>query len=349
LDDASTGYGLYVAGRTPREVTSADSIARDTELKGDLRFAQLTADVFGTLRQGHILQRRQELLMRFVSPKVHSVLMTETTRPFEELIEKRPTDATVLFCDLRGSCRMAEEGCADLGQLWDSVSDALAIMTDAIISFEGVIGDFQGDAAMGFWGWPRPAEDQIEQATRAALAIQKRFAREAKKSGALAGVACGVGLAHGPAIAGRLGSLDQIKLGVFGPVVNLAARLEGMTKQFRVPILADEAVAAHVAAHRSAGWARVRRVAKVRPAGMTTTVLVSELLPPVGPDALPEPRRLDYESAFDAFLARRWQDAENKLKYLSQDGPSEFLLQYMRAHPKGPPDGWDGVIALDKK
>jgi adenylate cyclase len=108
-------------------------------------------------------------------------------------------------------------------------------------------------------------------------------------------------------------------------------------------------VAAHVQAHRAAGWARVRRVAKVRPAGMQAPVLVHELLPPVGPDTLAEPKRLDYESAFDAFLNRRWADAENKLKYLALDGPSEFLLQHMHAHPDGPPPDWDGVIGLEKK
>ena len=67
---------------------------------------------------------------------------------------------------------------------------------------------------------------------------------------------------------------------------------------------------------------------------------------------LPEPKRLDYESALEAFQAgtgKRWEDAEKKLKYLSNDGPSEFLLQYMRLYPKGPPEGRDGVIGLEKK
>jgi adenylate cyclase len=352
LDDASTGYGLYVSGRLSREVKTSDSVIRDAELRGDLRFAQLTADIFGTLRQVYVLQRRQSLLLRFVSPRVARELLTDTSRSVDAVIEKRPTEATVLFCDLRGSSKFVEGGSTDLDQSWDAVSEALALMTDAIIQFDGVIGDFQGDAAMGFWGWPQAAEDQIEQATRAALAIQKHFVRAARKSGGQT-FAFGVGVAHGPAIAGRLGSIDQIKLGVFGPVVNLAARLEGMTKQFRVPILVDENVAAYVASKKHCGWARVRRVAKVRPAGMATAVQISELLPPVGQDScLPEPKRLDYESALEAFLAgsgKRWEDAEKKLKYLTQDGPSEFLLQYMRGYPKGPPDGWDGVIALEKK
>jgi adenylate cyclase len=350
LDDSSTGYGLYVLGRLPRDLKTADSIQRDNELKSDLRFAQLTADIFGALRQVHDLQRRHSLLLRFLSPRVARVLMTEPNKTVEELLEAKPTEVTVLFCDLRGSCRIAEEAACDLPRLWESVSEALQIMTDAIIANDGVIGDFQGDAAMGFWGWPLPTDDQIELAARAALQIRKHFVMSStKKTSNLADFACGLGVAHGPAIAGRLGTVDQFKVGVFGPTVNLASRLESMTKQFEVPILVDEAVAAHVTKHRASGWARVRRVAKVKPAGMMNSVLIHELLPPVGPDSLPEQKRLDYESAFDAFMIKRWNDTHNKIKYLTHDGPSRFLQEFMNKYPGGAPADWDGVIPLERK
>ena len=278
------------------------------------------------------------------------VVVNEPNKSVEEVLEAKPTAVTVLFCDLRGSCRIVEEGSGDLSKLWDCVSEALGIMTDAIVQFDGVVGDFQGDAAMGFWGWPLSDDDQIEQACRAALSIRRHFTvATSKKGGSLAGFACGVGLAHGLAIAGRLGTMDQFKVGVFGPVVNLAARLESMTKQVRVPILVDEAVAKHVLANKAAGWARVRRLATVRPAGMTVPVPVAELLPPVGSDSLPEPRRLDYESALDAFQVGRWRDTKDLLRFLTADGPSEFLIEFMNRYPDGPPPGWDGVIGMEKK
>src|SRR5207253_1702066 len=102
----SPGYGLYVVGRLPRDLKTADSIQRDNELRSDLRFAQLTSDIFGALRQVHDLQRRHSLLLRFLSPRVARVLMTEPNKTVEELLEAKMTDATVLFCDLRGSCLM---------------------------------------------------------------------------------------------------------------------------------------------------------------------------------------------------------------------------------------------------
>jgi adenylate cyclase len=278
------------------------------------------------------------------------VVVDEPNKSVAEVLEAKPAAVTVLFCDLRGSCRIVEDGQGDLTKLWESVSEALGIMTDAIVQFDGVVGDFQGDAAMGFWGWPLGGDDQIEAACRAALSIRRHFNQAtAKRGGPLAGFACGLGVAHGVAIAGRLGTTDQFKVGVFGPVVNLAARLESMTKQFAVPILVDEDVAKHVQAHRTAGWARVRQVGKVRPAGMRMPVPISELLPPVGPDSLPEQRRLDYESALDAFQKGRWKDTKNLLKFLSGDGPSEFLVEFMGRYADGPPKEWDGVIVLEKK
>ena len=100
---------------------------------------------------------------------------------------------------------------------------------------------------MAFWGWPLAGDDQVVSAARAALAIRRRFAKAARTPGhRLAGFACGLGLAHGPAIAGRIGTLDQFKVGVFGPVVNRAARLEALTRKLRVSILVDEDAAARL-------------------------------------------------------------------------------------------------------
>jgi adenylate cyclase len=342
-DDPSPGWALYVTGHLPGSLGGPTP----QDLKSDLKFAELVADIFGALRQVRDLQQRQSTLASFLSRPVLAAL---ADADMGEVLRPRETKVTVLFCDLRGSCHLAEEGDTELIGTCDRLTEALSIMTTNIIDKDGVIGDFQGDAAMGFWGWPLGADDQIEQASRAALAIRRDIARAAQKRGhPLAGFACGIGIAHGIAVAGRLGTLDQFKVGVFGPVVNLAARLESMTKLFRVPILVDEPVAQRLTNGRNGHWARCRRLARVQPYGMRKTLLVSELLPPaVEPGTLAERDRRDYEAALDAFLIGRWPDARALLDRLPHD-TAIVLKDFMdRQGPKPPPD-WKGVIALETK
>src|SRR5262249_40305385 len=148
-----------------------------------------------------------------------------------------------------------------------------------------------------------------------------------KQDHPLHGFTCGIGLAHGIAMAGRIGNVDQFKVGVFGPVVNLASRMESMTKPFGVPILVD----AEVAKLLEQATVRCPTVARVIPAGMSNPVTVSELLLPAaeGMD-LREVLRLDYEAALEEFIRGRWDRVARKL--LKNDGPSEFLRKFMAEH-----------------
>ncbi len=345
-DDPAPGWGLYVIGSAPLALPGGPS-AEDL-FKGDLKFVELVSDVFGSLRQVLDLQRRQAQLGGFLSRPVLAQLALGDS---EEVLRPREAEVTVLFCDLRGSCLISEQGQDNLPKLWGRVSAALDVMTSNISDLDGVIGDFQGDAAMGFWGWPLACPDRALRAARAALGIRRDFLRAAQKpDNPLAGFACGIGIASGVAFAGKLGTYDQFKVSVFGPVVNLASRLESMTKQLQVPILLDER-SARLLGTGSDPWYRFRRLARVRPYGLQTALTVSELLPSeVEPGAMRERERRDYEAGLDAFLAGRWRDADRLLQHLSAgDGPARFLRNFMQQHGQAPPAGWDGVIALQSK
>ena len=82
----------------------------------------------------------------------------------ETVLAPRKCEVSVLFCDLRGFSRRTEQEADDLLGLLQRVSDALGVMTRQILAHGGVVGDFHGDAAMGFWGWPLQQEDAIERA-----------------------------------------------------------------------------------------------------------------------------------------------------------------------------------------
>src|SRR5207248_6514807 len=93
----------------------------------------------------------------------------------DEALAPREADVTVLFCDLRGFTAKSEQAAGDLFGLLTRVSQALGVMTHHILDQGGVVGDFHGDAAMGFWGWPIAQPDAIERACRAALGIRAAF------------------------------------------------------------------------------------------------------------------------------------------------------------------------------
>ena len=346
-DEPSPGWALYVTGKLHEGLLGSNTPSQAMHTS-DLKFSELVAQIFGSLRQVSDLQRRHTMLARFLS---RPVLAAVAEKDIAEVLKPRQTDVAVLFCDLRGSCRIAEEGEEELALVCDRMSEALRIMTSNIIDKDGVIGDFHGDAAMGFWGWPIDTNDSVEQAARAALAIRRDFARAAQQPGhPLHGFACGIGIAYGPAIAGRLGTEDQFKISVFGPIVNLAARLESLTKRFQVSILLDETAASHLASVRISHWARTRRLARIQPMGMKKTLLVSELLPTaVEPGSLREQDRRDFEAALDAFLQGDWRDSRRLLERLAADGPTAFLKQFMDKHAGQPPAEWDGVVVMEEK
>jgi adenylate cyclase len=348
-DEPHPGWALYITGRMPEDVPLAEGATRQDLLKGDLKFAGLVADMFGSLRHVRDLQHRQTLLNRFLS---RPVLQAIANRDINEVLQPRQARVTVLFCDIRGSCRIAEQCEDDLDHLCEMVSEALSIVTNHVIYEEGVIGDFQGDAAMGFWGWPLDVPSQIERAARAALAIYKRFKQVSQQGDhLLSGFDCGIGIATGPAIAGRLGTYDQFKVSVLGPVVNRAARLESLAKQFaNVHILADEETAADLNRGQSTSWIRCRRLMQLKLYNLSKPIMVHELLPPaVEPRTLSDGECRDYDVALKGFLEGRWHDAYRKLQSLPRDGAAQFLMQFMEEHRHNPPTGWDGTIEMKEK
>jgi adenylate cyclase len=205
---------------------------------------------------------------------------------------------------------------------------------------------------MGFWGWPIPQEDAALRACRAALGIRAEFAASAAQpQHRLANFQAGIGIASGRAVAGKIGTVDQVKVTVFGPVVNLASRLEGMTRQLRASILLDPATAETIRSRLPAAVARVRRLARVRPAGLDTPLDVSELLPPAAEyPQLSDIHLAAYEAAVESLHAGDWPRAFQLLHQVPPDDlAKDFLTVFIAQHNRTPPNNWDGVIPLEYK
>jgi adenylate cyclase len=341
------GWAIYVTGHFREYGTSGSGPVAD--LRDDLKFTEVVAATLGNTRQARLLERRQAGLAQFFSPVV---LEACADRDPEQVLAPCETEVSVLFCDLRGFARHSEHSADDLMGLLRRVSGALGVMTRCILEQGGVVGDFHGDAAMGFWGWPLAQPDAVQRACRAALAIRAEFAQAARVADhPLADFRIGMGLASGQAVAGKIGTADQVKVTVFGPVVNRAARLEGMTKLLHTPILLDRAVATAVLATFPPEVVRVRRVAVVRPYGMDVPLEVHELLPPASEyPQLPDEAIGWYEEALDALLDGRWQESLRWLHRVpAEDQVKDFLTVFIARHDRVPPVDWDGVIPLSAK
>ncbi|MDB5391334.1 MAG: cyaB 3 [Planctomycetaceae bacterium] len=350
LGNATEGWGMYLTGERPQAFGTAEkAVTASMHLEADVKFAELVAEIVSSVRRLRQLERQQSGLRQFFAP---AVLAAVGENLDTGLLAPREADVTILFCDLRGFSKHSESSRHDLLGLLDRVSQAMGIMTRHILAHGGGIGDFLGDAAMGFWGWPVASTHGPLDACKAALSIRAEFeSLNQQPHHPLANFQMGIGIAHGRAVAGKIGTAELVKVTVFGPVVNLASRLEGMTRQLRVPILLDETVAAEVRANMPHTEGRLRKLARVLPLGMETALLVSELVPPLHnfPD-LDDAQLAIYEQAVDDFIAGRWEAAYKELHQLpASDKAQDFLALQIAQHNRQAPPNWDGTIKLPSK
>lgn len=336
------GRAIYVSGYAHADLD-------EDSLRDAMKFVELIGTTVGSVCDVRRLQRQAAALSHFFSPPVRNAVAAADP---EIALAPRETDVSVLFCDLRGFSQRTEESADDLFGLLNRVSESLGIMTHHILSQGGVIGDFHGDAAMGFWGWPLPDSQLVAQACRAALKIQAAFEDAAALDAhALTGFRVGMGLATGRAVAGKIGTVDQVKVTAFGPVVNLASRLEGMTRHFGLPILLDAVTAKRAHQQLKLGEACLRPLCQVRPFGMKATQELHVLEPlnraPWANDPSYEAR---YHHARQCFENGDWKTARAEFGELLPDDPVRgFYLRWMRQHGDQPPAEWSGTIHLDRK
>jgi adenylate cyclase len=341
--------GLYVAGRMGKTFIPGTTLSDALQLEADVKFTELVAEIISSVVRAKRLERQKAGLRQFFAPPILAALGDELDTT---LLEPSECDVTVMFCDLRGFTQRVENEAGNLIGLLERVSRALGVMTHYILENGGVTGDFQGDATLGFWGWPFPSPDATVNACRAALGIRAAFAKAAAtKNHPLADFAMGIGIAHGRAVAGKIGTAEQVKVTVFGPVVNLANRLESMTRQLRVPIVLDEATASIVRSRLNPQEGRIRQLAKILPFGLETPVIVSELLPPVSDfPELTDFHIQSYESGVESFIAGRWEEAYHDLHAMPpSDRAQDFLMQQIVLNNRTAPPNWDGIIRLPSK
>jgi adenylate cyclase len=182
-------------------------------------------------------------------------------------------EITILFTDVSNFTGIAEA--ADPDSLMRQTSRHFAALTGAFLAEGGTVDKFIGDSVMVFWNAPHLQSDHVERACSAALAaraasdsLNTQFEAEG-----LPPFPVRLGIHFGDAVVGNVGSAERMEYTALGNSVNLAARLEGLNKEYGTTILVSEAVR-----NRAEHCFRFKAIASVIAKGMTTETHVYELL-----------------------------------------------------------------------
>lgn len=179
-------------------------------------------------------------------------------------------EISVMFTDIRKFTKISEGLSPE--QLIHLMNEFLTAMTDIVLQEHGTVDKYIGDAMMTFWNAPRDVPEHHACACRAALRMQsaleplnKALAEEARaKGGDPVTLQTGIGIAAGPCAVGNMGSRQRFAYSALGDPVNLASRLEGLTKFYGVSIIVSQDVRESVTAFAALELDLIRVVGKTR-------------------------------------------------------------------------------------
>ncbi|GGE41457.1 adenylate/guanylate cyclase domain-containing protein [Agaricicola taiwanensis] len=184
---------------------------------------------------------------RYVTPD----LVAELARNPDSLkLGGERRELSVLFCDVRGFTSLSEQMKDDPVGLTDLINRLLDALSEQVMEARGTIDKYMGDCIMAFWNAPLPEPKHARAAVRAALrmsdAVRRLNAELQLENPDLPSLAVGVGVNTGMCLVGNVGSRWRYDYSVLGDTVNLASRLEGLTKDYGVAVILGAATAAVV-------------------------------------------------------------------------------------------------------
>jgi adenylate cyclase len=185
----------------------------------------------------------QNAFSHYVSPKVVSRLLKD---PESLSLKGEQKELTVMFCDIRGFTSISEK--MDSRDLSLFMNNYLTRMSRIIIDNGGTLDKFIGDAIMAFWGAPESDPDHAVKAVRTAIRMKAELVeinRELKPWN-MPEIGFGIGINTGLMNVGNFGSDRRFDYTVMGDHVNMASRLEGVSKDYGIPIILSEFTEAHV-------------------------------------------------------------------------------------------------------
>ncbi|MBK7766987.1 MAG: adenylate/guanylate cyclase domain-containing protein [Sulfuritalea sp.] len=286
------------------------------------------------------------LFGQYVPPE----LVEEMSRdPENYSMAGRKAELTVLFSDVRGFTTISEG--LEPDQLASLMNEYLGAMTVVVRKHRGTLDKYIGDAIMAFWGAPVDDPEHAKNAVRTGL--EMHVALDELNKGLLARgwpeLKIGVGVNTGTMTVGDMGSPVRQSYTVMGDAVNLGSRLEGITKQYGVGMIAGESTRELLKKEFV-----FRELDRVRVKGKEDPVAIYE---PVGEEGKVSREDLEeiklWNQALRSYRAQDWDKAEVTLMNLQRIKPRYLYdlyvkrVEHLRKEPPG--ENWDGVTIFETK
>ena len=322
-------------------------------------FIELSSLFIFTMAAKYVIEENNKKFVRgafakYVAPAVVDSIMKDPTK-LTVGGEKR--ELTILFSDIRSFTTFSEK--MDAKALSSFLNDYLGIMTKIVFANEGTLDKYIGDAIMAFWGAPLDQPKHAKNACMAAFEMMQALAEHKERFRTQYGVEVdiGIGLNSGVVSVGNMGSCDNFAYTVIGDHVNLASRLEGLTKYYGASIVTSRFTFDSVSA--SGGTTLPHRVLDfVKVKGKKNAVeLIQVLDRKVSDQAL-----RCFEEARQLYQKQKWDEAialfkkANELtlgsaaKLGEMDGPCRMYVERceeLKATSPGP--DWDGTWEMHSK
>ncbi len=352
---AVTALGaIRIARRITRPVSQLGAAAREIE-RGNysVRVGGEASDEIGELgrafdRMATGLAERDN--MRDILGKVASnEVVTRLLEGGDIELGGEQRDVTVMFTDIRNFTALVERLTPD--QSLQLLNEFLTVISEVIEAHGGVVDKYLGDGVMALFGAPVTRPDDAERALHCALEIRRRVEGLGPVLAArgLPHPQVGMGINTSRVIAGNIGSPSRLNYTVLGDGVNLASRLEGLTKRYHVPIVIG------VTTRELVRDIVCRELDKVRVRGKTVPERIFEPLGATGTLTATQMVHLaQWHEALEMFRLRCWETSAASLRELATLPGYERLaaiyLGSMRDLAANPPgEDWDASFTLYEK
>ena len=269
--------------------------------------------------------------------------------PSNVSFEPTSRECTVLFTDVRGFTTISEG--LDPKALSELMNEFLTPLTHVIFKHHGTIDKYMGDCIMAFWGAPVANAAHAQTGVLAGLEMHRVLNELQPKFKAKnwPEIKIGVGLNTGRVSVGNMGSTIRRAYTVMGDAVNLASRLEGITKEYGANVIVGEDTMA------AAPDMVFRELDRVRVKGKENAVTIYQplgLRSEVSADII---KVLEvYQEALATYRRQEWDKAETQLRHLQETSPGDKLYELFLARipvlrEKSPGPDWDGAFTFETK